>query len=75
MGNARCFIIFGFTKLFVLCNCISNTSEEMFAFNNFPSPSDWPNWMHHSLACKYLKLYAERFSLKPFIQLHARIKK
>lgn len=54
---------------------VTNTSKEMFAFSDFPIPSDWPNWMHHSLVCRYLKLYAEHFGLISSIQLNTKIEK
>lgn len=54
---------------------IVNTSKEMFAYSDFPPPAEWPNWMHHSLVCKYLKMYAEYFGLMYYIQLNTGVEK
>ncbi|GFQ67662.1 dimethylaniline monooxygenase 5, partial [Trichonephila clavata] len=47
----------------VMKNTMSNTSKEMSAFSDFPPPSEFPTYLHHTLVLKYLEMYAEHFDL------------
>ncbi|GFT00517.1 dimethylaniline monooxygenase 5 [Trichonephila clavipes] len=47
----------------VMKNTLSNTSKEMSAFSDFPPPSEFPTYLHHTLVLIYLELYAEHFDL------------
>uniref|UniRef100_A0A914CVN4 Flavin-containing monooxygenase n=1 Tax=Acrobeloides nanus TaxID=290746 RepID=A0A914CVN4_9BILA len=58
----------------VMKSTVVNTSKEMMAYSDFPPPEDWPNFMHHSYVQKYLRLYAEHFSLIKYIHLNSEVK-
>ena len=40
-----------------------NTSKEMYAFSDFPPPTDWANFAHNSKVLEYMKDYATKFNL------------
>uniref|UniRef100_A0A665UTZ6 Flavin-containing monooxygenase n=1 Tax=Echeneis naucrates TaxID=173247 RepID=A0A665UTZ6_ECHNA len=42
---------------------VVNTSKEMMCFSDFPTPADFPNYMHNSQLLQYFRLYAEHFNL------------
>ena len=54
-------------RAMVYHSVVLNSSKEMMAFSDFPSPADFPNNMHHSEVLLYLRLYAQAFKLLPHI--------
>uniref|UniRef100_A0A8C5D5N1 Flavin-containing monooxygenase n=1 Tax=Gouania willdenowi TaxID=441366 RepID=A0A8C5D5N1_GOUWI len=46
---------------------VINSSKEMMAFSDFPPLPELPNNMHHTEVLKYLRLYAHKFNLLPYI--------
>ncbi|CAG2210316.1 FMO [Mytilus edulis] len=57
----------------VMKSTITNTSKEMMCFSDFPMPADYPMYMHNTYVQKYLNLYAEKFSLRKYIQFETEI--
>ncbi|CAL8254746.1 unnamed protein product [Merluccius merluccius] len=51
-----------------------NISKEMMCYSDFPIPSDYPNYMHHSKILKYFRMYAEHFRLLEHIQFQTFVK-
>ncbi|GIY63238.1 flavin-containing monooxygenase 5 [Caerostris extrusa] len=47
----------------IMKSTMSNTSKEMSAFSDFPPPSEFPTYLHHSTVLKYFEMYAENFDL------------
>ncbi|XP_040215685.1 flavin-containing monooxygenase 5-like isoform X3 [Rana temporaria] len=47
---------------------VINTSKEMMCFSDFPTPEDFPNYMHNSRIMEYFRMYAEKFNLLKYIQ-------
>lgn len=45
-----------------------NISKEMMCYSDFPIPSDYPNYMHHSKILTYFRMYAEHFKLLEHIR-------
>ncbi|XP_067273301.1 flavin-containing monooxygenase 5-like [Pseudorasbora parva] len=52
---------------------IINTSKEMMCFSDFPIPSHFPNYMHHSLIMDYFRMYADHFKLKRHIRFQTKV--
>ncbi|KAK3516612.1 hypothetical protein QTP70_021935 [Hemibagrus guttatus] len=52
---------------------VLNTSKEMTCFSDFPMPAHYPNYMHHSMQLKYLRLYAEHFDLLKYIRFQTTV--
>lgn len=56
----------------VMFSTTTNTSKELSAFSDFPPPSQYPNYMHHSLVSRYLNDYADAFGLRSYVRcLHS----
>ncbi|KAL1481895.1 hypothetical protein MTO96_015211 [Rhipicephalus appendiculatus] len=56
----------------VMFSTTTNSSKELSAFSDFPPPSQYPNYMHHSLVCQYLNDYADTFGLRSYVRcLHS----
>ncbi|CAN7937600.1 unnamed protein product [Ixodes hexagonus] len=47
----------------VMRSTVINSSKELTAFSDFPAPPHFPNYMHHSMLLRYLKLYADHFGV------------
>lgn len=45
-----------------------NISKEMMCYSDFPIPSDYPNYMHHSKILNYFRMYADHFKLLKYIR-------
>lgn len=54
---------------------VVNSCKEMYSFSDFPPPSHWPNFTHHSLVDKYLRMYADHFGLWKYIQFNTAVLK
>ncbi|NXL89603.1 FMO5 monooxygenase, partial [Alectura lathami] len=52
---------------------IINTSKEMMCFSDFPIPSDFPNYMHHSKIMEYFRMYAQHFDLLRHIRFRTSV--
>lgn len=52
---------------------IINTSKEIMSYSNFPVPEDFPNFMPNKLAMQYIRLYADEFNLRHYIQLNTEV--
>ncbi|KAK8776477.1 hypothetical protein V5799_030180 [Amblyomma americanum] len=52
----------------IMFSTTTNTSKELSAFSDFPPPSQYPNYMHHSLVSRYLNDYADAFSLRSHVR-------
>ncbi|KAM5147794.1 flavin-containing monooxygenase 5-like [Mantella aurantiaca] len=46
---------------------VINTSKEMMCFSDFPTPEEFPNYMHNSKIMEYFRMYAEKFNLLKYI--------
>ena len=44
-----------------------DTSKWRLAFEDFPVPSDWPDFPHHSQLLQYFRDYVDHFGLRPMI--------
>uniref|UniRef100_A0A665UUM0 Flavin-containing monooxygenase n=1 Tax=Echeneis naucrates TaxID=173247 RepID=A0A665UUM0_ECHNA len=53
---------------------VVNTSKEMMCFSDFPTPADFPNYMHNSQLLQYFRLYAEHFNLLKHIHFQTTVK-
>lgn len=53
-----------------MASTVVNSSKEMYAFSDFPPPREWPNFTHHSLVEKYLRMYADHFQLIKHIRFN-----
>ncbi|HEX4109503.1 MAG TPA: NAD(P)-binding domain-containing protein [Solirubrobacteraceae bacterium] len=51
-----------------------DTPKKRLAFTDLPMPSDWPDFLHHSLVHEYLSRYMETFGLDRDIQLRTRVR-
>ncbi|XP_063283038.1 dimethylaniline monooxygenase [N-oxide-forming] 2-like [Pelobates fuscus] len=51
----------------------TNTSKEMMSYSDFPMPSDFPVYPHHSKILEYLQLYADHFKLRKHIQFNTEV--
>ncbi|ESO84662.1 hypothetical protein LOTGIDRAFT_221976 [Lottia gigantea] len=54
-------------------NLVINTSKEMMAFSDFPTPEEFPPFMPHSDVLKYFKLYASHFELLRHIKFQTSV--
>ncbi|XP_028301281.1 dimethylaniline monooxygenase [N-oxide-forming] 5-like [Gouania willdenowi] len=52
-----------------------NISKELMCYSDFPIPSDYPNYMHHSKILKYFRMYAEHFKLLQHIRFQTSVKR
>lgn len=59
----------------VMRSTIINTSKETMAYSDFPPPSHFPIYMHHSYVLKYLQLYGEKFDLLKYIRFSTEVLK
>lgn len=50
-----------------------DTSKERMAFSDFPMPSHFPNYPHHSQVLEYFEAYANHFNLRPGITFRTRV--
>lgn len=57
----------------VMKSTVINSSKEMMSYSDFPMPADYSNFMHNKYVLKYLRLYADTFSLMQHIQLHTEV--
>jgi dimethylaniline monooxygenase (N-oxide forming) len=53
---------------------IINTSKEIMSYSDFPVPEEFPNFMPNKLALQYIRLYADKFKLKDYIQLNTEVR-
>lgn len=52
-----------------------DTSKTRLAFEDFPIPSDWPDFPHHSQLLDYFKAYVSHFGLRDTISFNTRVSK
>ncbi|XP_069823703.1 dimethylaniline monooxygenase [N-oxide-forming] 2-like isoform X2 [Dendropsophus ebraccatus] len=52
---------------------ITNTSKEMMCYSDFPTPEDFPTYLHNSKVLEYLRLYAAHFRLLQYIQFKTEV--
>lgn len=52
-----------------------NSSRQEMAFSDFPMPSDYPDFPHHSQICSYFESYANHFQLRPHIQFRTQVER
>ena len=45
----------------------------LFHSSDFPVPKDYPIYLPHALAKKYLDLYADNFNLRPYISFNSKV--
>ncbi|VDI63059.1 dimethylaniline monooxygenase (N-oxide forming) [Mytilus galloprovincialis] len=57
----------------VMKSTITNISKEMMCYSDFPMPAEYPMFLHNTYVQKYLNLYAEKFSLRKYIQFETEI--
>ena len=50
-----------------------DTSKWRLQFEEFPCPSDWPDFPHHSLINEYFNAYVDHFGLRPLIRFRAEV--
>ncbi len=50
-----------------------DTSKWRLQFEDFPCPSDWPDFPHHSLIAAYFNAYVDHFGLRPLVQFNAEV--
>lgn len=50
-----------------------DTSKERMEFSDFPMPSHYPNYPHHSQIIAYFDAYANEFDLRPTITFQTRV--
>jgi cation diffusion facilitator CzcD-associated flavoprotein CzcO len=50
-----------------------DTSKERMQFSDFPMPSEWPAYCHHSRVLEYFESYAAHFRLKPKVTFSTRV--
>lgn len=56
-------------------SCTINTSKEMMAFSDYPTPAGFAPFMPHRQVLKYFRMYAEHFRLLPWIRFNARVER
>ncbi|XP_028400860.1 dimethylaniline monooxygenase [N-oxide-forming] 2-like [Dendronephthya gigantea] len=54
---------------------VTNISKAIMCFSDFPVPKEWPNYLHHRLFMKYLRLYAENFGLEEYVRFNTKVTK
>lgn len=52
-----------------------DTSKWRLQFEDFPCPTDWPDFPHHSLIDGYFNAYVDHFGLRPLIRFHSEVKR
>ena len=57
----------------VMKSTVINTSKEMMCYSDFPIPKEFPIYMHNKYVIQYFNMYAERFSLKNYIQFRTEV--
>ena len=60
-------------RISVYKSTIANTSKELSSFSDFPMPSDYPNFIHHSKFLNYYRLYANEFKLMDKIKFKCKV--
>ncbi len=50
-----------------------DTSKWRLAFEDFPVPSDWPDFPHHSQLQQYFRDYVDHFGLRPMITFNTEV--
>jgi cation diffusion facilitator CzcD-associated flavoprotein CzcO len=50
-----------------------DTSKWRLAFEDYPVPSDWPDYPHHAQLLKYFHDYVDHFGLRPSIRFNTRV--
>ncbi len=51
-----------------------NTSKRLMQYSDFPMPSEWPPYLHHSLVFKYLNDYVDHFGVREHIRFNTQVK-
>ena len=51
-----------------------DTSKTRLQFEDYPVPTDWPNFAHHSLIAKYFNDYVDHFGLRPLIRFETPVR-
>ncbi len=54
----------------VMKSTVINSSKEMTAYSDYPPPSDFANFMHHTQMLRYYKMYAEHHDLLKHIKFN-----
>eukprot|EP00741_Cyanophora_paradoxa_P017140 tig00020960_g16552.t1 len=44
-------------------NMVTNTSKQLMCYSDFPMPSEYPTFLHHTQVLSYVKSYASHFGL------------
>lgn len=52
-----------------------DTSKTRLQFEDFPVPSDWPEFPHHSLMAKYFNDYVDHFGLRPLVRFETPVER
>jgi cation diffusion facilitator CzcD-associated flavoprotein CzcO len=52
-----------------------DTSKSRLQFEDFPVPTDWPDFPHHSLLNGYFNAYVDHFGLRPLIRFNTKVTK
>jgi len=47
--------------------------KELTSYSDFPTPADFPNYLHHSILLKYLRLYADHFQLEQYVRFETEV--
>ena len=50
-----------------------NTNRNVMAYSDYPMPTDYPMFPHHSQIVKYFDNYVDHFSIRPFIQFQTAV--
>lgn len=51
-----------------------NTNRRMMAYSDYPMPTDYPMFPHHSHIIKYFEDYVTHFQIRPYIQFNTEVK-
>lgn len=52
-----------------------DTSKWRLQFEDFPCPTDWPDFPHHSLLNQYFNDYVDHFGLRPLIRFNSAVER
>uniref|UniRef100_A0A8C4NMR3 Flavin-containing monooxygenase n=1 Tax=Eptatretus burgeri TaxID=7764 RepID=A0A8C4NMR3_EPTBU len=52
---------------------VTNTSKEMMCFSDFPMPTHFPVFLHHTVLFQYFQLYAKKFQLTKYIHFKTKV--
>jgi cation diffusion facilitator CzcD-associated flavoprotein CzcO len=52
-----------------------DTSKWRLAFEDYPVPSEWPDYPHHAQLLQYFHDYVDHFGLRPHIRFNTRVEK